>query len=229
MDAEIWQGAMRPRRDRPSGPPETLSRTLWLLKSDAHRVAGRARATDVVRLLVAGETYPYLFWFRVTRYCAMGPWAVHAFLLPARLVLRRLRYRMGVNLPWRTIVGPGLLLGHAGGVVVSSDARIGADCNISQNVTIGLNKGTRAGAPTIGDRVYVGPGVVIAGAITVGDDVAIGANSVVLDDVPPGVTVAGAPARVVSQNGSAAWINRTDYPQLPMARRRTGRSSSAAT
>ncbi len=226
MGAEASQEATRSPRDRRVERQATLPHLLWVLRSDAHRVAGRANAIDVLRLLAVGETYPYIFWFRVTRYCATGPMPARAFLLPARVLLRRYRYRMGVNLPWRTDVGPGLLIGHAGGVVISSEARIGSDCNLSQNVTIGVNKGRRAGAPTLGDRVYVGPGAVIAGAITVGDDVAVGANSVVLDDVPPGVTVAGAPARIVSTNGSAGWINRTNYPPPPTARPRNDRGST---
>ncbi|MGI3781037.1 MAG: hypothetical protein ACRYG2_09685, partial [Janthinobacterium lividum] len=53
---------------------------------------------------------------------------------------------------------------------------------------------------------YIAPGAVLYGGITVGDRVVIGANAVVGRDVPDGVTVAGAPARVVSQKDSAAMM-----------------------
>lgn len=121
---------------------------------------------------------------------------------------------MGINLPYATDIGPGLFIGHAGGIVVNSACRIGRNCNISHNVTIGSTKGTRAGVPTIGNNVYFGPGSVVIGSITIGDHVAIGANSVVVDNVMEGTTVAGAPARMVSRHGSRAWVNQTDYVDL---------------
>ena len=56
--------------------------------------------------------------------------------------------------------------------------------------------------PVIGDDVFVGTGSVILGNIKVGNNAAIGANSVVINDVPDGVFVAGAPAKVVAQTGA---------------------------
>lgn len=60
--------------------------------------------------------------------------------------------------------------------------------------------------PALGDRVWVGPGAVIAGGVTVGDDVAVGANSLLVRDVPPRGVVVGVPARLVSRLGSFAQI-----------------------
>ncbi len=178
------------------------------VRSDVYRITGRGSWRDVAVQLAIGETYAYIFWMRACRQLSIaGPWAVPA-LLVARIVLRRLRYRMGINLPYSTKVGAGLLIGHAGGIVVNAASVIGRNCNLSHNVTIGATKGHRAGVPTIGDNVYIGPGAVVVGRIRIGDDVAVGANSVVLDDVANGVTVAGAPARVVSEKGSQAWVNR---------------------
>ena len=64
----------------------------------------------------------------------------------------------------------------------------------------------------IGRNVYIGPGAKIVGAVHVGDDVAIGANCVVTDDVPDHAVVVGVPGRVISFDGSAGYVNRTDYP-----------------
>lgn len=44
--------------------------------------------------------------------------------------------------------------------------RIGADCLISQQVTIGWSD--RGGPPVLGDRVRVGAGALILGSLTVG-------------------------------------------------------------
>lgn len=169
--------------------------------------------SSVLRQLLFGETYAYVFWMRVCSHLAARGALTLPLLLVARLVQRRLRYRMGVNVPYATKIGPGLLIGHAGGIVVNAAAHIGRNCNLSHNVTIGSTKGAMAGVPVIGDNVYIGPGSVVVGSITVGDGAAVGANSVVMADVPAGATVAGAPARIVSRAGSASWVNRTDYPE----------------
>jgi len=192
--------------------PRDATRKFWrVVRADVYRLSGRSTYREVFRQLMVGETFPYVFWMRACSHLSRSTGPSRLLLLPARLVLRRFRYRMGINLPWQTSVGPGIFLGHAGGIVVNAGAVIGSNCNISHNVTIGSNKGRRAGVPQIGDNVYIGPGAVVAGAITVGTGSAIGANSVVLDDVPAGVTVAGAPARVVSTKGAIAWVNLTDH------------------
>lgn len=49
----------------------------------------------------------------------------------------------------------------------------------------------------IGDRVFVGIGVVVKPGVTVGADAYLGAGAVIRDDVPPGGLVVGDPARLV--------------------------------
>lgn len=56
--------------------------------------------------------------------------------------------------------------------------------------------GLEFGKPiTIGRNVWIGGGALILPGVRVGDDSVIGAGAVVTRDVPPGVTVAGNPAR----------------------------------
>src|SRR6185436_15223753 len=65
----------------------------------------------------------------------------------------------GIEISRRAQIGPGLYIGHFGGITVSSLAVIGADCAISQQVTIGVGgQGGGCGAPVVGDHVYIGPG-----------------------------------------------------------------------
>jgi acetyltransferase-like isoleucine patch superfamily enzyme len=52
----------------------------------------------------------------------------------------------------------------------------------------------------IGDGVWVGSGATILAGVTVGDGAVIAAASVVTKDVPPGVLVAGNPARVIRRD-----------------------------
>jgi serine O-acetyltransferase len=117
----------------------------------------------------------------------------------SRLRVIRLGEVLGFTVPLH-VTAPGFSIAHPGTVVISTLATVGRRCRLHSDVCIGELKGV---APVIGDNVWIGPGAKIFGRVTVGDGVAIGANAVVTSDVPPGVTVAGIPARIVSENGSA--------------------------
>lgn len=91
----------------------------------------------------------------------------------------------GIEIPRTAKVGPGLYIGHYGGITVSSVASLGRDCNLSQNITIGVSgAGPKRGAPTIGDNVYIAPGARLFGKISIGNNVKIGANAVIHKDLP---------------------------------------------
>ena len=80
------------------------------------------------------------------------------------------------------------------GVFISRYARIGLDCWIYQNVTIGE---VERKAPQIGDHCLIGAGAVIVGNIKIGDHVKIGAGAVVCSDVPDYATVVAQPPRLI--------------------------------
>ncbi len=50
----------------------------------------------------------------------------------------------------------------------------------------------------IGANVWIGGSAIILGGVTIGDGAIVGAGAVVTQDVPPGITVVGNPARPVS-------------------------------
>jgi serine O-acetyltransferase len=83
------------------------------------------------------------------------------------------------------------------GIFVSGGAKIGRNCVIFQQVTIGSNTvaGSRGfGSPVIGDDCYIGAGAKIIGKVRIGDRVRIAANATVLQDVPDdSVVVTGPP------------------------------------
>jgi serine O-acetyltransferase len=115
----------------------------------------------------------------------------------------------GVEIDPRAHIGPGLMIPHDGYVVIGP-ARVGRNCTISHSVTLGQGLQGDGPAhddtPVLGDRVWVGPGAVIAGPIHVGSDASVGANSVLLRDVPPRGVVLGVPARLLSHKGSFTQV-----------------------
>lgn len=104
--------------------------------------------------------------------------------LANRYQFERISEALGFDIPLGTF-GPGLSIAHRGTIVVNGDARIGRNCRIHPGVTIGAVRGQ---TPTLGDNVFVGPGVGIYGAVRIGDGAVLGPNSLVNFDVPAGRT-----------------------------------------
>ena len=110
---------------------------------------------------------------------------------------------VGISIQIECEIGEGLYIGHHGTTILPAHGALGRNCNLAQNVTIGLaGRGDRRGAPKLGDRVFVGTNAVVVGKIVVGDDAMICAGSVVTRSVPPRAVIVGNPARVVSYDGS---------------------------
>ena len=105
----------------------------------------------------------------------------------------------GADIPIGCVPGGGLLLPHPNGIVVHPSAKIGPNCLIFQQVTLGTG-GALPGAPTLMGHVDVGAGAKILGGVTIGEHAVIGANAVVLCDVPAGATAVGIPARILTES-----------------------------
>jgi len=112
-------------------------------------------------------------------------------------------------------LGKGLMLDHATGVVIGETATVGDNCSLLHAVTLG-GSGKVSGDrhPKIGSGVLIGAGAKVLGNIHVGNCSRIAAGSVVLQDVPPHVTVAGIPARIVGPAGTAEPARSMDQTFL---------------
>ena len=104
---------------------------------------------------------------------------------------------LGMYIPADCTIGPGLYINSFQGLVINPNVIIGSNCSIGHGVIIGTAGDGTARAPVIGNNVFIGSRSIVIGPVTVGDNVRIGANAVVNRDVPPDVTVAGVPAKIV--------------------------------
>lgn len=139
--------------------------------------------------------------FRTAFALRQGPAPLMLLAVPYGIFYRVfVEWFLGVELPWKTRIGPGLRIEHGQTLVVNDQTIFGSHCMVRHSTTIGnkqLRSGAYSGSPVIGDHVDIGANAVILGEIRIGDHAVIGAGSVVLKDVPPSTVVAGNPARVL--------------------------------
>ena len=90
----------------------------------------------------------------------------------------------GADIPLNCRIGGGLLIPHPNGIVIHPGAKIGVNCLIFQQVTVG-NRETD-GVPEIGGHVDIGAGAKILGQVMIGDHAKIGANAVVTRNIAAG-------------------------------------------
>jgi len=113
-------------------------------------------------------------------------------------ILPRLAHRLAmataqISIGDPVVVAPGIYIVH-GQVVADGMVEIGSGTVLSPFVTVGLRAGDLRG-PTIEPDVSIGTGAKLIGPVRIGAGATVGANAVVVDDVAPGATVVGAPAR----------------------------------
>lgn len=178
--------------------PTSYSDCITLIRSDHYRYVGESN-NGLLRLYLRtlmSSSFAVNFWLRLSSY--------KGWIYPyARLRLALLARKYGLHIYPETKIGYGLYIGHGFGTIVNPTAVIGNNVNLSQFTTIGSNEGVSA---IIGDNVYIGPSVCIVENVHIGSNVTIGAGAVVVKDVPKNCTVAGVPAKVISEKQPGRFI-----------------------
>ena len=102
-----------------------------------------------------------------------------------------------VQISVRTDIGPGLWLSKYGRIIIGA-RKIGSNCKIHHNVTVGVGFSTHAftGSPSIGNNVTIESNSLIYGNIKIGNGVIIKKNTVVTRDVPDMHMVEGYMGRI---------------------------------
>lgn len=183
----------------------------WLHQDLVQRGAIRPNHPLKLRPILCDPVNLFMFLLRAKE------WTVNARVsatikLPVAVLFRHQSVRLGFSIPPNTF-GPGFAIVHYGPIVVNGNARIGENCRMHVCVNIGGGGGlvdaetARGLAPVIGNDVYIGPGAKIFGPVRIADGCAIGANAVVNSSFDkPGCSIAGVPARVISNKGSKGMI-----------------------
>jgi len=127
--------------------------------------------------------------------------AHHLWLKGDRPLALYLQHRVagvsGIDLHPGAVIGRGILMDHATGVVIGETAVVGDEVTLFQSVTLGgtgKERGDRH--PKVGRGVLIGAGAILLGNIRIGVGARIAAGAVVLSDVPEHYVAVGVPARL---------------------------------
>jgi serine O-acetyltransferase len=179
--------------------------SLWRLAAeDVACVSGRdPAARNAFETLLTYPGVHAVLWHRIAHRLWRGGWR-----FAARLVSWLGRALTNVDIHPGARIGRRFFIDHGAGVVIGETAEIGDDVTLYHGVTLGgvsWSQGKRH--PTLHDGVVVGAGAKILGPIVIGTGGRVGANAVVVSSTPPGVTVVGAPARIVRRERPRRSLN----------------------
>ena len=121
--------------------------------------------------------------------------------------LKLIQNKYCLHIPVNTF-DKGLKLIHIGPRLVNGKSKVGKDCTLHINTCI-VAGGSNNGVPILEDNIIMGVGSVIAGNVRIGNNTVIGANAFANKSSLGGVTLAGVPAKKISDKTSNDW-NKKD-------------------
>lgn len=163
------------------------------IKKDKEKSARRSRP-----MYIGDEIGKYLYYLRKNEYFNnKKQMSIYNKIMSFfyRYKQHRLGIKLGFDIPIN-VFEEGLRIDHWGFLAVSGNSKIGKNCHIYGDVTIGISNDRDHRAPIIGDNVTIGAGTRIIGPIKIASNSVIGANSVVVKDITePDTIVGGIPAK----------------------------------
>lgn len=144
------------------------------------------------------KIYQYIRLLRITEYHYNNRKKLwHKFLYA---IYRRekniLGRKLGIEM-WENTFDSGLMIYHAGNIVINGGARIGKNCRLHGSNCVG-NNGKTLHTPIIGDNVRLGVGAKVIGNVQLADHITVAAGAVVVHScLTPGAVLAGVPAKCI--------------------------------
>ena len=156
----------------------TYKECLDYIRSDYYRIRGNANESILKMWFITFLDGGFRFLF----YFRLSNCNNYLLSRMSRLLCLYIGSCLRISIQRNTKIGYGFHIAHGGPVVVNASA-------------------------IIGDNVDIYPSVCIVEDIRIGDGATIGAGAVVVNDIKEGTTVAGNPARVISNKepGRLIW------------------------
>lgn len=103
-------------------------------------------------------------------------------------------------------IRPGLYISNKGNIMLGAD-KIGNNCTIHHNVTLGMGRDRKE--PILGDNVWVGHDSILYGGIRIGSNCIIKENTIISRNIPGGVMLGGNPCKMIKK-GLSDSIHKID-------------------
>ncbi|MFS1522866.1 serine acetyltransferase [Microbulbifer sp. 2304DJ12-6] len=143
--------------------------------------------TKVIKRIQTNREANYIFWYRA----AYVLYRKNNFLAKklSKRINKKIRFKYCCDLHRESNIDIGFRIGHLSGIVINPKTKIGKNCTIRQNTTIGTIKDENSEGVVIGDNVNIGANSCIIGdGIRIGDNVTLGAMSFVNKDIESNTT-----------------------------------------
>lgn len=146
-------------------------------------------ARNLLEVIILYPGFHILIFYKISHFF----YKIKLFFI-ARLISQLGRSFTGIEIHPGATIGRHLFIDHGMGIVIGETAKIGDDCTIYHQVTLGgTGKDKYKRHPTVGNNVMIGAGSKVLGPIKIGNNVKIGAGAVVLKSTPDNVTIVGVP------------------------------------
>jgi serine O-acetyltransferase len=110
------------------------------------------------------------------------------------------QFSTSAEIEYNAKIGPGLLITHPGGIVIGRGSKIGKNCTLYQNVTLGTKNWETVEYPEIEDNVVIFAGAAVLGGIRVQNNAVVGTNAVVTLPVLSGCVAVGHNKVIANKN-----------------------------
>lgn len=161
-----------------------------MLKDDLYRLSGKnASWAFIIYIYFTHYGAKAVILYRLSRFMYK-----HRLCFFARYLMNRNLRITGAEIHYKARIDSGLVIPHPNGIVIASGTKIGKNCTILQQVTIGVSNLTCKLCPVIGDDVILSAGSKVLGKVEIGNNSVVGANAVVLRSFGNNQTIVGIPA-----------------------------------